>query len=204
MSNYPGSTFVISAPSGTGKSTIAKRLIERVNDLDFSVSFTTRKPRQKEVHGKDYFFVDDITFDKMIVQNDFVEWVSIYDKRYGTSKTWIENKLKSGIDILLDIESQGAQRVHKMIPNAIMILLLPPSQKELITRLMGRGDESEQQLKIRLERAKHELSQFEEYDYLIVNDTIDEACHKVESIVSANRCRKKRTRIIAEKILSEF
>ena len=202
--NNLGSVIVISAPSGTGKSTIARRLVGRISDLDFSVSFTTRKPRHKEVHGEDYFFVDDITFDTMIAKNDFVEWASIYDRRYGTSKTWIEDKLNSGVDVLLDIESQGAQIVHKTIPNAIMILLMPPSQKELITRLRGRGNESERQLKIRLERAKHELLQFEEYDYLIVNDAVDEAYRKVESVIIANRCRREQTRMTVERILGGF
>ena len=204
MSIILGNTYVISAPSGTGKSTIAKKLVDNITSLDFSISFTTRNPRPNEVHGKDYFFVDDTIFDAMIARNDFVEWINVYDRRYGTSKSWLEEKLKSGVDVLLDIESQGAQKVHRMIPNAIMILLLPPSQKELIARLRGRGNESERQLRIRAERAKHELSQFENYDYLIVNDIIDEAYRKVESVIIANRCRREHAWPIAKQILSGF
>jgi guanylate kinase len=202
--NNPGNIFVISAPSGTGKSTIAKLLVEKIGGLSFSVSFTTRKPRRGEIDGKDYFFVDDTTFDNMIARNDFVEWVNVYDKRYGTSKTWIEDKLNSGVDILLDIESQGAKKVHKAIPNATMILLIPPSPNELARRLKGRGGESEQQLNMRLERAKHELSQFEEYNYIIVNDTVDEAYRKVEAVVIASRCLREQAKLMVKQILNKF
>lgn len=204
MLNNPGNIFVISAPSGTGKSTIAKLLVEKIGGLSFSVSFTTRKPRRGEIDGKDYFFVDDTTFDNMIARNDFVEWVNVYDKRYGTSKTWIEDKLNSGVDILLDIESQGAKKVHKAIPNATMILLIPPSPNELARRLKGRGGESEQQLNMRLERAKHELSQFEEYNYIIVNDTVDEAYRKVEAVVIASRCLREQAKLMVKQILNKF
>ena len=204
MLRHSGNVFVLSAPSGTGKSTLAKQLVERVPDLDFSVSFTTRRPRPGETHGKDYFFVDDATFDAMVAANGFVEWVKVYDRRYGTGKQWIQEQLKSGRDILLDIESQGARMVHRAIPDAVMIFLLPPSAAELSARLRGRGDESEDQVHIRLDYARHELSQFAGYDYLVVNDTVEQAYRKLESIIIATRSRRERMGVAAQKILESF
>ena len=204
MLSHSGHVYVLSAPSGTGKSTIAKQLVREVADLNFSVSFTTRKPRPGEVHGKDYFFVDDATFDAMVAEDGFVEWVHVYEHRYGTGKAWIQDRLASGVDILLDIESQGAARVHAAIPDAVMVFLLPPSAQELSARLHGRGDESAEQVRIRLEYARHELSQFAAYDYLVVNDTVEQAYRKLESIIIATRCRRERMTHQAERILASF
>jgi guanylate kinase len=199
-----GNVFVLSAPSGTGKSTLAKQLVKQVADLNFSVSFTTRKPRPGEVDGKDYFFVDDATFDAMVAGDGFVEWVRVYERRYGTGKAWIKEKLESGKDILLDIESQGARKVHEAIPDAVMVFLLPPSSAELAARLRGRGDESEEQVRIRLDYARHELAQFEGYDYLVVNDTVEQAYRRLESIIVATRCRRERMGSTAQQILDSF
>ena len=204
MLRHSGNVYVLSAPSGTGKSTLARQLVKQLPDLDFSVSFTTRKPRPGEVHGKDYFFVDDATFDAMVNAEGFVEWVHVYDRRYGTGKAWIQERLASGTDILLDIESQGAARVHAAIPDAVMLFLLPPSAGELSARLRGRGDESEEQVRIRLDYARHELSQFAAYDYLVVNDTVEQAYRKLESIIIATRCRKERMAGAAQRILESF
>jgi guanylate kinase len=199
-----GNVFVLSAPSGTGKSTLAKQLVKQVADLNFSVSFTTRKPRPGEVDGKDYFFVDDATFDAMVAGDGFVEWVRVYERRYGTGRAWIQEKLQSGMDILLDIESQGARKVHEAIPDAVMVFLLPPSSAELSARLRGRGDESEEQVRIRLDYARHELAQFEGYDYLVVNDTVEQAYRRLESIIVATRCRRERMGSTAQQILDSF
>jgi guanylate kinase len=196
--------FVLSAPSGTGKSTLAKQLVQQVGDLNFSVSFTTRQPRPGEVDGRDYFFVDDATFDAMVAQDGFVEWVQVYQRRYGTGKAWIQEKLASGVDILLDIESQGARQVHRTIPDAVMVFLLPPSSAELSARLRGRGDESEEQMRIRLDYARHELAQYEGYDYLVVNDTLNQAYRRLESIIIATRCRRERMGKTAQRILDSF
>jgi guanylate kinase len=183
---------------------LAKRLVEQVADLNFSVSFTTRQPRPGEVDGKDYFFVDDATFDTMVARDGFVEWVQVYQRRYGTGKAWIQEKLASGVDILLDIESQGARQVRRAIPDAVMVFLLPPSSRELAARLRGRGDESQEQVRIRLEYARHELAQFEGYDYLVVNDTVDQAYRRLESIIIATRCRRERMGPTAQQILDSF
>ena len=204
MLSHSGNVFVLSAPSGTGKSTLAKQLVKQVGDLDFSVSFTTRKPRSGEVHGKDYFFVDDATFDAMVAEDGFVEWVKVYDRRYGTGKAWIQERLRSGVDILLDIETQGAGRVQEAIPDAVMVFLLPPSAGELAARLRGRGDESAEQVRIRLEYAHHELSRYPQYDYLVVNDKVDQAYQKLESIIIATRCRRERMTGTAQRILDTF
>jgi len=202
--SHSGNVFVLSAPSGTGKSTLARQLVKETADLNFSVSFTTRKPRPGEVDGRDYFFVDDATFDAMVAADGFVEWVKVYDRRYGTGKAWIQERLASGVDILLDIESQGARKVHQAIPDAVMVFLLPPSSQELSSRLKGRGDESEEQVRIRLDYARHELSQFDGYDYLVVNDTVEQAYRRLESIIIATRCRRERMGARARAILDTF
>lgn len=204
LESHSGNVFVLSAPSGTGKSTLARRLVKDLPDLDFSVSYTTRKPRPGEVHGKDYFFVDDATFDAMVAQDGFVEWVQVYERRYGTGKAWIQEHLASGRDILLDIESQGAVRVHQAMPEAVMIFLLPPSAPELSARLRGRGDESEEQVRIRLDYARHELAQWGNYDYLVVNDTVEQAYRRLESLIIATRCRRERMGAATQRILDSF
>ena len=204
MLSHSGNVFVLSAPSGTGKSTLAKRLVRQVRDLSFSISFTTRPARPGEVDGVDYFFVDHATFDAMVAEDGFIEWVEVYGNRYGTGRAWILEKLGSGRDILLDIESQGAQNVHRAIPDAVMVFLLPPSAQELSRRLRGRGDSSEDQVKLRLEYAKHELAQYPAYDYLVINDTVDQAYQGLEAIILATRHRRERMNAAAQGILDSF
>jgi guanylate kinase len=148
--------------------------------------------------------VDDATFDAMVAQDGFVEWVQVYDRRYGTGKAWILEHLGSGRDILLDIESKGAKRVHEAMPEAVMVFLLPPSSGELAARLNGRGDESAEQVRIRLNYAKHELAQWDNYDYLVVNDTVEQAYRRLESIIIATRCRRERMGAAAQGILASF
>lgn len=204
MSSHPGNVFVLSAPSGTGKSTLAKRLVAEVPELDFSISFTTRAPRAGEVHGKDYFFVDAATFDRMIAEGGLVEWVEVYGHKYGTGKAWITEHLATGRDILLDIETQGARNVHAAMPEAVMVFLIPPSAEELASRLRKRGRDPEDEIQVRLDHARHELSQFPSYDYLVINDTLDRAYRDLESIVLATRARRERMGARAENILAGF
>lgn len=201
---HAGNVFVLSAPSGTGKSTLAKRLVQEVPDLDFSISFTTRAPRAGEVDGKDYFYVDAETFDSMARTGGLVEWVEVYGHKYGTGKDWITTHLASGKDILLDIETQGAAKVHRSIPDSVMIFLIPPSAEELSNRLRRRGRDPEAEIQVRLDYARHELSQFPSYDYLVVNDTLDRAYRDLESIVLATRLRRERMGATAERILEGF
>ena len=170
----------------------------------FSISYTTRAPRPGEVDGKDYFFVDPATFDAMVAADGFVEWVEVYGHRYGTGRAWIQEQLDTGRDILLDIETQGARRVHEAIPDSVMIFLLPPSAEELARRLKGRGDSTEEQVRVRLDYAQHELSHYPGYDYLVINDTVDQAYRGLEAIILATRSRRERMKAHAQRILNGF
>lgn len=204
MRIHPGNVFVISAPSGTGKSTLAHRLVENFDGLIFSTSTTTRPPRPGEREGKDYFFVDDATFDDMVRHDGFIEWVQIYGQRYGTGRTWLNGVLDSGQDVLLDIETTGAMNMRRAIPDAVMIFILPPSAKELERRLRSRGKDSEAQIESRMRYARHELELYHAYDFLVVNEDIELAYRQMESIVWATRVRRERMVARAQKILSGF
>jgi len=199
-----GHVFVLSAPSGAGKSTLARRLVREVPGLIFSVSFTTRAPREGEVDGRDYHFVDNPTFDRMVAEDGLLEWVQVYQNRYGTGRDWVMQQLASGRDVLLDIETIGARRVHEALPEAIMIFILPPSAEALAARLRGRGTESEAQVELRLGHARHELEQMDLYDHLIVNDDLETAFRDLLDVILASRSRKARAWAQAQQILTTF
>lgn len=204
MIPHTGNVFVISAPSGTGKSTLTQRLVSRTDGLIFSISTTTRPPREGEVEGRDYFFVDADTFDARIAEGGFLEWVEVYGNRYGTGRDWIIEQLGKGVDVLLDIETMGAAALKERMPDAVMIFLLPPSAAELERRLRGRGKDSEEQIRLRLAYARNELEHFAEYDHLIVNDDLEAAYRQLESVVLAARSRRSRMEGTARQLLAEF
>lgn len=204
MIRHTGNVFVLSAPSGAGKSTLAKRLVQQIQGLIFSVSFTTRPPREGEREGQDYFFLDDEAFDRMMDQGGFVEWVKVYGNRYGTGKDWIQTQLQTGVDLLLDIETIGANNVRREIPDAIMIFLLPPDANALSQRLRGRGKDPEDQIRVRLQYAKHEMEEVSHYDYLVVNDDLETAYRQLEAVILATRCRRERMAATALRILDTF
>ncbi|HJW44572.1 MAG TPA: guanylate kinase [Geothrix sp.] len=204
MIQHPGNVFVVSAPSGAGKSTLAQRLVRSVPDLSFSTSFTTRKPRPGEVDGRDYFFVDDARFDAMVAEGGLVEWVQVYGHRYGTGRDWLAGVLASGRDVLLDIETTGALNLRKAIPDARMIFILPPSAAALEQRLRGRGKDSDEQIRIRMQHARHELELYHAYDYLILNDDLELAYKQLEGVVQATRAGRTRMEPVARKILEGF
>ena len=199
-----GSIFVLSAPSGAGKSTLAKRLVAQTPGLIFSISFTTRQPRPGEEHGREYFFVDDATFDRMVAEEDLLEWVQVYANRYGTGKTWLREQIAAGVDVLLDIETVGAKNMQATLPEAVMIFLLPPSAEELANRLRGRGDTDEAQMTLRMAHARHEMEQYPHYDHLVVNDDLEGAYHRLEAIVVAERTRRPRMEDVAQHIIKTF
>lgn len=204
MTQHPGNVFVVSAPSGAGKSTLAQRLVRSVPDLIFSISFTTRKPRPGERNGQDYFFIDDDRFDAMIREGGFVEWVQVYGHRYGTGRDWLDRTLAAGRDVLLDIETTGALSLRQAIPDACMIFILPPSAAALEQRLRSRGKDSEEQIRIRMNHARHEMELYHAYDYLVLNDDLELAYQQLESIVLATRTRRARVTPTAQRILEEF
>ena len=204
MIQHPGNVFVVSAPSGAGKSTLAQRLVRSLPDLIFSISFTTRKPRPGEVDGQDYFYIDEDRFEAMVRENGFVEWVQVYGHRYGTGRDWLKGVLATGLDVLLDIETTGALNLRRAIPDARMIFILPPSAASLEQRLRSRGKDSDEQIRIRLDHARHELELFHAYDYLILNDDLEPAYRQLESIIQATRASRERMAPIAQRILEGF
>jgi guanylate kinase len=204
LTQHPGNVFVVSAPSGAGKSTLTQRLVRSVPGLVFSISFTTRQPRPGEVDGRDYFFIDDARFDAMIREGDFVEWVQVYGHRYGTGRGWLTGVLATGLDVLLDIETTGALNLHRAMPEACMIFILPPSAEALEQRLRSRGKDSDEQIRIRLQHARHELELYPAYDYLVMNDDLELAYQQFESIIHATRVTRERMAPAAQRILDGF
>ena len=175
-----------------------------VPDLVFSISFTTRKPRPGEVDGHDYFFIDDAPFDAMVREGGFVEWVQVYGHRYGTGRDWLNQMLATGRDVLLDIETTGAMNLRKAIPDARMIFILPPSAASLEQRLRSRGKDSDEQIAIRLQHARHEMELYHAYDYLVLNDDLELGYRQFESIILATRAGLDRMTPAAKRILEGF
>ena len=189
--NRPGELFVVSGPSGTGKGTICKRLIEDRNDIELSVSATTRAPREGEVDGVNYFFLTKEEFEKRIAENGFLEYAEVFGNFYGTPRQKVEEQLAAGIDVLLEIDVQGAIQIRKSYPEGIFIFVLPPSLAELRNRLMKRGTDTMEVIERRLSMAMGEIRQMFEYDYFVVNDDLEEAVSIVKAIVTAEHGRVK-------------
>lgn len=184
-----GRMFVISGPSGAGKSTVVFKAIEGREDVCFSTSVTTRKPRPSEVDGREYFFVDLDRFNEMVDNDELLEHATYVANSYGTPRKFVEDKLDSGLDVLLDIEVQGARQVNEKKPDAIKIFIIPPSLEELRRRLGGRGTDTERAIEARLIRARQEYAEADFYDYIIVNDDPDRAAKELAAIMLAERCR---------------
>mgnify|MGYP001068238355 CR=1 FL=1 len=184
-----GSLIVVSAPSGAGKTTLCNAIIKSLDRIAFSISYTTRKPRAGEVDGVDYYFVDEKVFRQMIERNEFAEWANVHGNLYGTSKRVIEDFMERGIDVLLDIDIQGAKQIKATYPDAILVFIMPPSFEELKKRLYSRGAEN---LDGRLKRAFEELREYYFYDYVIINDNLEKAIEGLRSIIISERLRVKR------------
>jgi len=180
--------FVITGPSGCGKSTLARRVLEGVENLDFSVSYTTRKKRDSETEGKDYYFVPKEVFDDMMKTNKLVEWAMVHGNYYGTSRREIEKK---GInkDLLLDIDVEGAHQIKEKVKKAVFIFILPPSYKELKARLEKRGGEASASIARRLETAKKEIRHYPGFDYIVINDKLERAVKELAAIIVSTKCR---------------
>jgi len=189
-----GQLYVISAPSGAGKTTILERLLAAIPNIIFSISHTTRAPRRGEKDGVNYFFVSPDEFAAMRENNAFVEWAEVHGNFYGTSWEMIEESLAKGIDVILDIDVQGASQLREKIKDAISVFVAPPSMVELERRLRGRGTDSDEVIAVRLKNAAREMKEAVHYDHLIANDNLDEAVEMVTAVVLAARSRKGRGR----------
>jgi guanylate kinase len=187
MTATPGSLYIISAPSGAGKTSLVRALLQSAVDLSLSVSYTTRPPRPEEVDGRDYHFVSREAFEQRLKQGEFLESAQVYGNLYGTSKTWINDALRAGRDILLEIDSQGARQVRRVFPAAVAIFVLPPSLEVLEERLRNRAQDSPEVISQRLASARDEIGHVGEYDYVILNDMLDHALHDLKCIVQAER-----------------
>jgi guanylate kinase len=179
-----GKLFVIAAPSGAGKTTLVRALMERVPSLRFSISYTTRKPRPNEQHGRDYFFVDHAEFERMAAAGEFLEHARVFDNYYGTSKPQVESMLTDGDNVLLEIDWQGAQQIRRALPECQSIFILPPSREALEQRLRGRKTDGDEVIARRLRDSIADMSHWSEFDYVVVNDDFARATAELQSIVA--------------------
>jgi len=187
--DYPGNLFVVAAPSGAGKSSLVKALMEVDSHVQPSVSHTTRAPRGQEKHGREYFFVSETEFDAMVQADAFVEWAHVHNHRYGTSKKAIEERMSQGADVILEIDFQGALQIKKVFANAVTIFILPPSWDELRSRLERRGEDKPEVIEVRLHNAALEMAQVQQFDFVIINESFDRAVFDLKSIVHAQRLK---------------
>ena len=198
-----GLMFVLSSPSGAGKTTLSRLLIERMPGLQMSVSATTRPMRPGEVDGRDYHFVDRARFEEMVKRNELLEWATVFDNRYGTPRAPVEAALSAGQDVLFDIDWQGTQQLReKARQDVVSVFILPPSAADLEKRLHTRAQDSDEVIRGRMSRASHEMSHWAEYDYIVINRNVDDAFAEVQSILKAERLKRERriglTRFVRE------
>ncbi len=184
---HKGKLYIISAPSGAGKTTLIRALLESTPELELSVSFTTRPKRPNERDGIDYHFIDEKEFERRIESGQFLEYAKVFDHYYGTSRAWVERELAQGSDVLLEIDWQGAQQVRKIIPDTVSIFILPPSYKALEGRLRQRGADDQDTITRRMRDAVSEVSHYHEYDYMVLNEKFETALEDLRAIVRASR-----------------
>lgn len=203
MLKEKGILFILSGPSGVGKGTVRARLFERETHLKYSVSATTRHKRPGEEEGIDYFYLSKEKFEMMIEQNELLEHAQYVGNYYGTPKQYVEDQLAKGNDVFLEIEVQGAMQVKKNFPEGVFIFLFPPSLEELKNRIVGRGTESDELVRNRLNEAKKEIEMMSEYDYVVVNDNVDHAVDKVTSIIISEHCKRERFEEVYKKTMED-
>ncbi len=196
--------YIVSAPSGSGKTTLLQYLLRTFKDLKFSVSYTTRQPRVGERHGVDYFFTDRPTFLNMVERGEFLEWAEYHGQLYGTARSVVEEHIESGRDVVLDIDVEGARQVKSKVQNAVAVFVLPPSFKELERRLRSRMLESDEAIHRRLEIAKNEILYYRDYDYIVVNDVLENSIQLLESIVRSGFAVPSRQQERIEEIIASF
>lgn len=199
-----GKLYIISAPSGAGKTSLVKQMAADLDDLLVSVSHTTRQQRPGEIHGKDYYFVSEEEFQAMLAQQDFLEYAQVFDHYYGTARQTVTENLNAGSDVILEIDWQGARQIRKKMPECLSIFILPPSTAVLEQRLRKRGQDSELIISRRMQDAVAEMQHYDEYDYLLVNDDFDQALMQLKSIVISERLKKTRQKPALAALLAEL
>ena len=199
-----GTLFVVSSPSGGSKGTIIRHVLDVVDNLSYSVSYTTRAPRQSEVDGREYFFVSRETFDEMVAAGEFLESACVHGNFYGTAKNQVIEETKAGADIILEVDVQGAASVRKLLMDSVSIFILPPSYEVLKQRLIARGTDAPAELAVRLRNAPDELKQYSAFDYVIINDEIERASAQLASIIYAERARCMRQESLVLEVIEKF
>jgi guanylate kinase len=199
-----GILFVVSSPSGGGKGTLIRHVLNKVPNLSYSVSYTTRAPRRGEVDGREYFFVTSEKFQEMIAANRFLEWAQVHGKLYGTCEDQVAREITEGRDIILEVDVQGAASVRKVIADSVSIFILPPSFEVLRERLVSRGTDTSEELELRLRKAPEELRDYVAFDFVIINDQIDRAGAQLASIIYAERARLARQEPYLKRVVEAF
>jgi len=199
-----GNLFVVAAPSGAGKTSLVKALVESIPGITVSISHTTRPKRPQEEHGKNYYFIDKAEFESMITHHDFLEHAVIFDNLYGTSKRWVDETLAKGMDVILEIDWQGQQQIKQLFPESISIFILPPSLSALSERLIKRNQDKPDTIKQRLADARETISHIPEFDYLVVNDEFDTAKNELIIIIQACRLLQKRQAAKYSGLIKDF
>jgi guanylate kinase len=199
-----GILFVVSSPSGGGKGTLIQRVLKQVPNLSYSVSYTTRAPRNGELNGREYFFVTPEKFEAMVAANDFLEWAQVHSKLYGTARQQVVREVSEGRDIILEVDVQGAASVRQLVADAVSIFILPPSFAVLKQRLQARGTDSPEELDLRLRNAPTELKDYSAFQYVILNDDLDRAANQMTAIVHAERARLSRQETKVRRVVEAF
>lgn len=199
-----GTLFVVSSPSGGGKGTLIQRVLSSIPNLSYSISFTTRTPRNGEVNGREYFFVTREQFEQMVAANDFLEWARVHGNYYGSSARQVSREIDEGRDIILEVDVQGAASIRKLITYSVSVFILPPSYEVLRQRLLARGTDSDAELQVRLRNAPEEISQYTAFDYVIINDDVERAAGCLASIIVAERSRRERQEPQVKQVFETF
>ena len=204
MKDITGKLIVISAPSGTGKTTVVKKLLQQTTNLKASVSFTTRKMRENEKEGLDYFFVSEKTFKNMIQNDDFLEHATVFGNFYGTEKKSVSENLKKGVNVILEIDWQGALQIKSSMPSCVMIFLIPPSKQVLLARLKNRGTDSDQEIAYRFNQAVLDLEQSNKFDLVLINDQLDKVVTEIALCIEGKANKINQSKKVAESLKSFF
>ena len=204
MKEITGKLIVISAPSGTGKTTVVKKLLQQSTNLEASVSFTTRKMRENEKEGLDYFFVSEKTFTNMIQNDDFLEHATVFGNFYGTEKISVSENLKKGLNVILEIDWQGALQIKSSMPSCVMIFLIPPSKEVLLARLKNRGTDSDQEIAYRFNQAVLDLEQSDKFDHVLVNDQLEKVVTEIALCIEGKANKINQSKKVAESLKSFF